>query len=381
MGLGAGMAIPTIPRLATTFEIVPGLAAQIVTAQLLGRVLSLLPGGIIVDRLGTRPAMLMGSGMVAVGAFGTAVGPTFVSLLVAQLVAGGGTSIWQLGREIAAVDMVQKHQRGRALSGFFGLSSAGSVFGPVLGGIVADRADFRAVFWIYLALALVVLVAALPMRGRRAHVAAAASPVLSLAAFRSIAPVYRATFVVLIIATFAAMLRQSSINSLLPLHVGSVLGYSTTELGGLFGIMGVFSIVMIAPVGFLSDRVGRKAAALPAAALSAVVFIGFPFARELWQLSALSALAGIANGFALGAMTTYTYDIAPRESRGKLQAFRRASGELGGLVGPSLGGFIATIATPGVAFLVFSPLHIVSAALLLFVARETLGRTTRDIDP
>lgn len=47
---------------------------------------------------------------------------------------------------------------------------------------------------------------------------------------------------------------------------------------------------------------------VPAAVLSVVVFAGYPLATDVQALSVLSA---IANGFALGTMTTYTYDIIP----------------------------------------------------------------------
>ncbi|HEX3247254.1 MAG TPA: MFS transporter, partial [Chloroflexota bacterium] len=79
----------------------------------------------------------------------------------------------------------------------------------------------------------------------------------------------------------------------------------------------------------------------------------------------------------LGAMTTYTYDIVPTEVRGQFQSFRRAAGDAGSLCGPALGGFVATVASPSVAMLSFTPLHFVSMILLLLFARETLNRVHR----
>ena len=74
-------------------------------------------------------------------------------------------------------------------------------------------------------------------------------------------------------------------------------------------------------------------------------------------------------------MTTYTYDITPLRGRGAFQGVRRMAGDLGGLVGPSAGGLVASVAGASAAFLVFAPLHLVSALLLVVVARESLPRT------
>src|SRR5688572_27768828 len=90
MSLGQGMVVPTIPSLAATFEVSPGLAAQLVTAGMLGRVLSLIPTGQLLDRYGRKPLLIAGPAVIAASSALTAVAPTFWLLLVAQFVAGFG---------------------------------------------------------------------------------------------------------------------------------------------------------------------------------------------------------------------------------------------------------------------------------------------------
>jgi hypothetical protein len=62
------------------------------------------------------------------------------------------------------------------------------------------------------------------------------------------------------------------------------------------------------------------------------------------------------------------------DARGSVQAFRRSVGEVGAFSGPILQGLIAGLSNAGVAFAAFAPLHLVSAALVALVARETLNR-------
>ena len=385
LGFGQGMVVPTVPLFAERYDVAPGLAAQAVTAVQIGRLVTLLPGGRLVDHRGTRAALVLGPVLVVASAVSTALAPAFVVLLAAQFVAGVGTSLWQIGQEVEAVQLVRRDQRGRTLSVFFGVLSAAVAFGPVVGGFLADRLDVRAVFVTYAGLGLAVLAvgravpirpsAALPQQAR-VTAARTAEPRWGMlsSGLQAIEPAYRTTFVVLLVGTFAASGRQAMTSAFLPLYVVGNLGYSSTEVGLLFGVVGMVNLLMIGPAGLVSDKLGRKAAVVPAAALAAIAFALYPLAHDLVTLALLSGLLGIASGFALGSMTTYTYDIIPTSARATLQGVRRLVGDGGAIAGPALGGAIASSAGPAAAFLAFAPVHLASAVLLAAMARESVRR-------
>lgn len=375
MGFGQGMVVPTLPELATAFGVPAGLAAQAVTAQLAGRTAFLLPAGFIVDRFGRKHAMVIGPILVIVGALVTIATPWFGGVLAGQALTGAGDSLWGFGREVAAVDQIRPEQLARVMSAFFGLWSVGIAFGPVVGGVLTGQLGFRAVFLVYAMVALAVLALALIVadrRGRRPPLRAPAG----LAKLGDVDPYYRTTFVVLLFSTFSAMLRTSTVHSMLPIYVVTYLGYTTADVGYVFGIVGLVTLLTIGPAGFISDHLGRKAATVPAAALAGVSFLGYYFAGDLLGLSLASVVLGVSAGFATGAMTTFTYDIIPEEGRGRFQALRRSVGEIGAFSGPLLGAVVASAYQPGAAFLVFAPLHLTSALLLAFVARESLATRT-----
>jgi MFS family permease len=372
MGFGLGLILPTMPDLATAFGVPGTLAAQVVTAQLVGRAGFLFPAGFIVDRLGRQHALVIGPLLAAGGALLTVLTPWFGALLVAQAVLGAGDSLWAFGREVAAVEQIRPDQRGRVMSSFFGISSAGIAFGPILGGVLTSQLGFRSVFLVYIALTLAVLALALaiPARVRRE---AAPRPSFSLRNLGDIEPAYRTTFVVLLFATFCAMLRSTAVQSMLPIYVVGHLGLTAADVGLAFGVVGLMSLLTLAPAGFVSDTLGRKAATVPAAALAGASFLAYYLAADLLGLMIASAILGITTGLATGSMTTFTYDIIPEESRGRFQALRRSVGELGSFTGPLVGGIVAAAYHPGIPFLVFAPLHLASALLLAFVARESLA--------
>jgi MFS family permease len=179
---------------------------------------------------------------------------------------------------------------------------------------------------------------------------------------------------VLVLATLTSFVHRVTAQSMLPLLATSMLGLSPREVGMLFTISGASVFVMILPAGFVIDKVGRKWATVPSTGIPAVAFILIPFAQSFFQLAVLISFLGIANGLSLGSLATSTFDVVPASARGRLQAVRRTVAEIGGVGAPLLGGYLADHFNPGVPFLAYAPLLVLSAALLAVVARETLER-------
>ena len=372
MSLGQGMVFPTIPMLASSFEVSAGLAVQVVTAHALGRTIILIPAGLLLDRYGAKTTMLAGSALVLCGAFVTAVTPFFGLLFLGQFFAGVGDSVWTMGREVSGVEMVEPQQRGRLLSGFMGVKSAGMAIGPVAGGIIAQWVGFRMVFVVYTAAALVVFVTSVLARKEavRVHV----GKIAWWGKVSDVLPDLRATFVMLVFATFSMQMYRTTLQGMLPLYAGVELGFSAAQVGSLFGVSGLFVLLMILPAGFITDRVGRKYASVPSTALPGIAFLALPFASTLPQLVVIMVLIGLAQGMSLGALSVSTYDVIPDSARGRLQGLRRTVGESGAVMGPLLGGWLVGLVSAGRTFLFYAPVLLGAAAALAFVAKETLVR-------
>jgi MFS family permease len=75
MGFGLGMLLPTLPIVARSFGVAPEVAAQAVTALLLGRTVSYFPWGYVVDRFGRRVAMAVGPLIATAGVLTIATTP------------------------------------------------------------------------------------------------------------------------------------------------------------------------------------------------------------------------------------------------------------------------------------------------------------------
>ena len=381
--------IPTIPVLAREFGVSAGGAAQVVTAFAVGKFVGTAIGGIVLDRMGTRFALVGGPMVASVAALGAAWVPWFTAILALALVMGAADSLWATAREIAAIDLAQRNQRGRVISSLHGTYNIGMAMGPFLGGWLTDVFSFKAAFIAYaIATALSVFLGFagpdFPVALETRKIAdtlggwgwgALKRRVLALTdLFKEIPRDLRATYLALCLATLSSQSQRIIVQSMLPLYAGVYLQLSPTQIGMLFTISGIIVIAMIIPAGFIMDRIGRKWCTVPSTGIPALVFLLIPVTSNFMQLAFLVAVAGLAQGLSLGSVATSTYDVVPAHVRGRLQAVRRTVAELGGGLAPVVGGYLANSFNPGVPFLFYAPLLAVSATLLAVVGKETLER-------
>ena len=383
------MVVPAIPVLAQSFAISPGTAAQLITALSLGRFAGMPISGWLLDRFGARTALMLGPLIACISALIAALMPRFFLMLVPVFFIGIADAIWVIAREIAGVDLVRADQRGRVLSGFHGINYLGLAFGPLIGGFMTEHLGYRSVFIAYAACAALSMTLGWTVEhGHHSAQPQAQKPTVTgwgLAAlaqrlrglqelYYQIDPGLRATYLVIVLATFTSFAHRVTTQSIVPIFASSVLAMTPQDIGLLFTISGLSVFIMILPAGFVIDKVGRKWATVPSTGIPAIAFLLIPFAHSFLQLAILLSFLGVANGLSLGSLATSTYDVVPAHARGRLQAARRTIAEIGGVTAPLLGGLLADKFNPGVPFLAYAPLLVISAILLAAVGRETLKR-------
>lgn len=383
------MVVPALPVLAKSFGISAGTAAQIITALALGRFAGLPVSGVVLDRLGTRSALIAGPALSCIAGLLAAGMPWFSLILALVFLIGVAESVWVIAREVAGIDLARPDQRGRVLSGFHGVNYLGFALGPLFGGMLAETAGFRATFVAYAVCAALSVLIGLSVQNSRSSyeshstlkpikgwgLSSALDRLRSLRdLFHQIQPDLRATYAVLVFATFTSFVHRVTTQSIVPLYASSELNLTPKEVGLLFSISGFTVFAMILPAGFVIDKVGRKWATVPSTGIPALAFLLIPFSENFLQLAVLLAFLGISNGLSLGSLATSTFDVVPANARGRLQAARRTMAEIGGVGAPLIGGILADRFGPGVPFLAYAPLLVLSAVLLAAVGRETLQR-------
>jgi len=136
LAFGQGLLVPTLPFYADSLGASKGMIGFIVAAAGIGTLVADVPAGALLGRLGGRPAMLMGAGLVGIASLVIGLFPHIAALIVLRLLAGVGTALWGLSRHAYITDVTAPAQRGRSIAVFGGINRMGSLLAPAVGGLI-----------------------------------------------------------------------------------------------------------------------------------------------------------------------------------------------------------------------------------------------------
>lgn len=370
-----GITIPVFPSLITNFLNGDTPRAALIYG-LFGTVWALMQFlfaptvGVLSDRFGRRPVVLLSNLGLGVDYVLMALAPNLVWLFVGRVIAGiTAASISAAGAYIADVMPADKR------AGSFGLIGAafglGFVLGPALGGVLGGI-DLRLPFWVAAGLSLAnaaygyfVLPESLPKERRRAFSWRRANPVGALGLLRA-----HAQLSGLAAVHFLYTLAHNVLPSVFVLYTAYRYGWDETTIGLTMGGFGIAIIVVqgviVKPV---VARFGERVT-LMLGLLSAVIGLTIyglaPTGLILCMGVPIAALWGAYGPASQGLMTRR---VAPNE-QGQLQGALSSILGITGMIGPGL--FTLTFsraistphpAWPGAPFLLAAGL--VAGALLL----------------
>ncbi len=373
LAFGQGLLLAILPLHAARFGVSYTWVSLAVSAAALGTLITDVPAGALLGRIGLRRAMTIGAGTVAVTTFalGMPLGGGFATLVALRLAAGIGTALWGLSRHAFIAEAVPPSERGRAISVFGGINRIGVFGGPAIGGLVAGAFGLRAPFLLSglmagaaFALAVVAI--------RPGPSAAAAMPAATR--WRVVGQLLRTNGRDLTAAsvaqTFAQMIRAGR-QLIVPLYGADRLGLGPAEVGLVMTAGALLDVSMFIPAGLVMDRFGRKVAAVPSFAVMAVGVAMVPLATGYLGLLAASAVIGFGNGMGSGTMMTLGADLAPRGATGEFLGLWRLVGDSGAVAGPLVVGVMAeAIGLNGSAF-ALGAVGILAALTIAFLVQET----------
>ena len=375
LAFGQGLLIPTLPLYAGSFDATYGLIGLVVSAAALGTLITDVPAGALLSRIGLRRAMLGGSGLVAIGTLALALDISLEAAIGFRLLAGVGTAAWGLSRHAFIAGAIPPRERGRAISVFGGINRMGVLGGPFVGGLLIEVVGFQAAFaasglMAILAFALSVLfikpgteATERTTRGTR---------------WRTVGRLVRSSGrdlgAAAVAQTFGQTIRAGR-QLIIPLYGSEALGLDAGQIGLIMSVSSLFDVAMFLPAGIVMDRFGRKVAAVPSFAVMAIGVGVIPLATNYAGLLAAAALIGFGNGLGSGTMMTLGADLAPPGATGEFLGLWRLIGDAGMFSGPLVvGAMAAGFGLEGSA-LVLSAVGIGAALTLAFLVRETRQTT------
>ena len=118
----------------------------------------LLVGGSMGDRYGRRKVFIIGVAVFALASAWCGFAPDIRQLIVARAVQGLGAALLIPGSLAIISSSFPEEERGRAIGTWSGFSAITAAIGPVLGGWMIEQISWRAVFFINLPLAILIVV-------------------------------------------------------------------------------------------------------------------------------------------------------------------------------------------------------------------------------
>lgn len=374
--VGQGAVIPIIALSAQEMGASVALAATAVAMRGIGTMFFDMPAGALIERVGERRAMTIGTFVLIAALGGCYVSSSVYMYLASVFVLGCGWAIWMLARVSYVADVMPVSLRGRALSTLGGVNRIGNFVGPLVGAVVISFAGLGGVyvFHAFLAVAGLATLARLPggdTGGSRHH----PTP--------RVASVIRSHARVLLTAGIGAMclsVLRASRYAILPLW-GANIGLSPQSISVIFGVASAMDMALFYPAGVISDRLGRKFVAVPCLLLMAIGFVAIPATSGVVSLTLAGLAIGAGNGMGSGIVMTLGADFAPDEARASFLGVWRLVSDMGQAGGPLLVAALGAATTLGAASVFVGGVGVVGAAMFAFAMPETLRLTQGSDSP
>lgn len=384
LSLGQGIILPALPVYAKSFGVGFGEAALLFVFYQAGDLAATFPTGFLLDKFGRRPVLLAAPLLSAGATFMMVFAGSFPELLVYRFIAGAAQEFWHQARLAVIADSAHASARGRQVAWMVGIQRAGTMFGPAVGGLLAVALDVRAPFVAYSALLVAILPCFLMIKesapaqpatedADAAEGAKPAAPEPSL--IRYLLTVQILTFFA--IQIFSTMCRAAQ-DGTFNLYAVYSYGVGPDTLGWVSAMAGVAALPIPFATGYLMDRWGRRKVIVPAFTLLALA-LGFVAGTAFGQMEFAWYVAGyvltqMAQSTTNGTMQVLGADMAPPGSRGRFFGVWRFISQIGGMTAPWLFAVVAEGVNYGTAFLMLAGFSASTAALTLWILKETGGR-------
>lgn len=353
--LGFGVVVPVLPVYVRSFDVGYLEIGAVVSAFAIMRLVANPFVGKLVDFASERIVLASGIGIVAVSSGFVGLAENYAQVLLLRGAGGIGSAMFSVSAMTLLLASSTPQMRGRAVGFYQGGFLVGGMAGPAVGGLLAT-VSLTAPFFFYAAtLAVAGLVGLVVLSRRSVAHSDAALPVIRLrTVFRDRR--FQAACLANLAQGWAAMGVRGA---LVPVLVVEVLHERPAWTGIAFAVSAVAQTLALGPAGYFVDRVGRKPAIVGAFAVGGVTMLAIPYVADVWMLTVLLCIYGVAAAFMGTAPAAAVGDAAGARGGRPVAAFQ-ACADVGAIVGPLVAGALVDAVSYPAAF--------ASAVILMFAA-------------
>lgn len=326
--------------------------------------------GRIADKYGYKPILIINGFGIAISVFLMGFVNSVEAFFVLRLFMGIVTGF--IPTSLAFISsQTPKNIAGKTMGTLQMGSVSGTLFGPIIGGFLADTFGFQYTFVITAtAVSIAALIVLFGIHEVRKVKKIGDHEYSRKTVFSSIFH-HRLILNVLMI-TSLIQIGLFSIQPLLSLYVSQITNSKEVALlaGITFSATGVGSLLFARTWGKLGDSVGYEKILSFLLILAFVFIVPQAFVSELWQLIILRFLFGMAAGGLIPITTALIRREAPIEVQGELMGYNTSFRFLGNIIGPMFGGFISGYIGISSVFFVTGALFLIAFTIIYFARKK-----------
>ncbi|HWL24178.1 MAG TPA: MFS transporter [Ureibacillus sp.] len=325
--------------------------------------------GRVADKYGYKPIMIINCFGIALSIFLMGYVHNVEQFFVLRLFMGITTGF--IPTSMAFISKhTPKNVAGKTLGTLQMGSVGGSLFGPVIGGWLADQVGFNYTF-IFTAIAISVAALLIIFSVHEPEIIKKSKNTMYTRKNILWTMFHHRLMFNVMIVTALIQVGNFSIQPLLSLYVSHLTTSDQVALlaGITFSAAGVGNLLFSRYFGRLADHVGYEKVLRVLLFTCFIAIIPQAFVTSLWQLMGLRFLYGIFAGGLIPITTALIRREAPIEIQGEIMGYNQSFRFLGNIIGPVFGGFISAFATISAVFYSTGFLFFAAAAIVYFVQK------------
>ncbi len=352
-GTSVGIVLPCMPLLIQQLGISPQQYGLIVASFGVSKLLGNIPVGYLVERVGRKPAIVLGLGLCSagLGGVGLATVPGFGAawLIVCRFISGIGVSSFLGGASIYISDISNPLNRTRSFAPLMASFQAGTALGPALGGtlmgIVGIAPTFTTVGGLFAALSYFnhkylqetkTIQDAAKYANESISQGIKSSVSTAFSSWKELLKEKEVRDQVVLQCIYNIVISGSQM-TLLPLFmVAEPLSLSAVDIGSAFAGMSIVSVFASQPTAKVADKMGKIPVILASCGLVSLSMLALPYATSLNEL--LASLIPLALGSTSISSVTQARmsDLATASNRAQALSLLRTAGDCGIISGALL---------------------------------------------
>ncbi|MBI3590996.1 MAG: MFS transporter [Candidatus Melainabacteria bacterium] len=353
---------PVIPLYAESLHLTPQQIGLVVAASTLTGVFFKMPSGALSDIVGRKTMMLAGICFFAFTPFFYFLAKDTTSLFVVRMIHGFATAIFGPVSSALISDLAHKKNRGQLLSTYSSANMIGRTLGPLIGGWLLFLGGFYLPFLASGISGVLALLMAITWPQENFELQVSGTSRRSQF-YKGLKEVFSNKAILIVsLVECIQYLANGALECFLPIYGKNVIGLLEWQIGILFGIQVIATMLSKPFLGTMSDQFGRKPQIIFGLVFGGVTYLLIPYFNSFLLILLLVAVYGLTIAVVTSATSAFVTDLSEKQNYGSAHGVFGTIMDIGHASGPILGGLLVASLNYNSLFLCFGAILVIAGA-------------------